>query len=43
MLPDVLLISGAILVSIGAGLVYIPAGVIVAGLLCIVGAFKAAK
>jgi hypothetical protein len=35
-LPDVLLVLGCALVSIGAGLIYLPAGIITAGV-CMIG------
>ena len=42
MLSDILGIAGALLLTIGAGMVYVPLGVIVAGTLCIVAATRAA-
>jgi hypothetical protein len=43
MLADILGIAGALLLAIGAGMVYLPAGVIVAGVLCIAAASRAAR
>ena len=41
--PDILAVIGAALLTTGASLVYAPAGFIVAGVLCIVGARMANK
>lgn len=40
---DLLAIIGAVLISIGAGLIYQPAGLIVGGSLCIATAIIAAR
>ena len=37
-LGDLALLAGAVTVSIGAGMIYFPAGVIVAGVLLMIGA-----
>jgi len=37
-LPDLLVLAGAAAIIAGAMLIYLPAGFIVAGILCIVGA-----
>lgn len=39
---DLLLVSGAMVVSVGVGLIYFPAGLITAGVLTMVGAKLAA-
>lgn len=36
--PDLLVLAGAAAITAGATLIYLPAGFIVAGILCIVGA-----
>lgn len=43
LLPDALLIGGALSVSLGAWMVYSPAGPIVAGVLAIVAGLKIAS
>jgi len=43
MLADILGIAGALLLAIGAGMVYLPAGIIVAGALCVIAASRAAR
>lgn len=40
---DIIAVLGAVLISIGAGLIYLPAGLIVGGLLCIATAVIAAR
>lgn len=35
--PDLILIGGAALVAVGAGMIYLPAGLIVGGVLVIAG------
>lgn len=40
---DLLLIGGAVLVSVGVGLIYLPAGIVAGGVLSIVGAVLMAK
>lgn len=40
---DLLAILGAALISIGTGLIYLPAGLIVGGSLCVVSAIVAAR
>lgn len=42
MLADGMGVAGAVLVSVGAGLVYFPAGLVVAGVFCIVVAARLA-
>jgi len=41
--PDVALVSGAASVSVGAGLIYAPAGFIVAGLLLLVAGYVGSR
>lgn len=43
MLSDILGIVGAVSITIGAGLVYLPAGFIVAGVMLIAAAARAAR
>jgi hypothetical protein len=43
MLADILGIAGALLLTIGAGMIYLPAGVIVAGVLCIAAAVRVGR
>ena len=43
MLRDVAGISGALLVGFGCGMIYLPAGLIVFGLMLLFAAFAAAK
>lgn len=38
MLPTILLVLGAICVSCGAAMIYLPAGVIIAGIMMMIGA-----
>lgn len=40
---DVLLVSGGVLCAVGAGLIYLPAGLLAAGVLCLLGGWLAAK
>jgi hypothetical protein len=43
MLADILGIVGALLLAIGAGMIYPPAGVIVAGALCVAAAVRVGR
>lgn len=42
-LPDVLMVSGAVAVSVGTGMVYFPAGWIVAGLFSLAAGYMTAR
>ena len=42
LLADALLICGAMMLAVGAGLVYLPAGLLVGGGLCMLGGIVAA-
>ncbi len=42
LLADALLVCGAVLLAVGAGLVYLPAGLLTGGGLCMLGGIAAA-
>lgn len=42
-MSDTLIISGALVISIGAGLIYVPAGFIVGGIFLLIAGLKIAR
>ena len=42
-MDDVMLVVGAVLLAVGAGAVYVPAGVIVFGVLLMLGGYRIAR